>query len=109
MNPRYGGSVNGRDELVMYETREKILESQGGRCAHCGAPLRFDTCELAHRIPQRKHLIRRYGKDVIHHEWNLAAVCRGSDRCNSAMSIGGRPVEMDDLASKIRGDLNDRH
>lgn len=83
-------------------THSALYRAQGGRCAYCGTWLRPYEGELAHRIPQRKHMIRKYGAAVIHHPDNLAIVCRGSARCNSAMSIGGHPMEIDALVRSIR-------
>lgn len=67
------------------EMRRRLYIRAEGRCEVCGAPLN-DYFELAHRIPQRKHLIKKYGKDVIHHPLNLRVTCRG--RCNDSVSVG---------------------
>ena len=43
------------------------------------------TPQLAHRIPQRKHLLAKYGEAIIHHPMNMASTC--SLECNASVSI----------------------
>lgn len=91
------------DKMVAYqETVLLLLNRQGGRCAVCGKYLTPGTTELAHRIPQRKHFLKKYGERIIHHPLNLAAVCRGSSRCNNAVSIGNQPIAISKLVDAIR-------
>jgi hypothetical protein len=81
------------------ETRVAIYNAQGGRCAECGKRLAFSSFQLAHRIPQRKWCIRKWGKTVIHHPLNMAAVC--SLRCNAAIQINPDSQYAVDLAVYI--------
>lgn len=92
----------GSVKMALYYGQDRV-------CAYCGKPITPYESEIAHRIPQRKHMIRRYGKDVIHHPDNLALVCLRSDRCNGGMSIAGHPVAIDQLAQKIRAKLDMRN
>lgn len=75
-----------REQEEMIATRHRVWLRAGFRCEVCGDPINRDTFQLAHRIPQRKHLLKRYGKKIIHHATNLAATC--SERCNAAVSLG---------------------
>ena len=56
-------------------------EKQGWRCYICGKALTTSNGQLAHRIPQRKSLLKEYGRAIIHSMSNLRLVC-GLD-CNS--------------------------
>ena len=71
----------------------------------CNQPLALSDCQLAHRIPQTKYNLRTYGKTVLHHEYNLAAVC--SLRCNSAvlLSPATHPIEAAKLIERIQKHL----
>ena len=79
--------------------RERIGDSQGWRCEACGGPL-GGAIQLAHRIPQNVHNLKRWGAAIIHDRLNMAGVC--SLDCNSKMSIGGDPMAMYALAAKIK-------
>lgn len=59
---------------------------------------------MSHRIPQRKHFVKRYGKDVVHHPLNFAACCGLT--CNNKVSIGNHPVAIEQLVAEIREDLD---
>ncbi len=87
------------------EKKIYLLAKQGGRCENCHRPLALSDCQLAHRIPQTKYNLRTYGKTVLHHEYNLAAVC--SLRCNSAvlLSPATHPIEAAELVTKIQMSL----
>ena len=54
---------------------------------------------MAHQIPQRKHFIRRYGRNIIHHELNFKATC--GLKCNNAVSIANKPVAINALVKEI--------
>ena len=93
-----------REQLEYEETRILVFNMAGGKCEVCGAPLEYTTFQLAHRIPQRKHFVKKYGKEVIHHEFNLAATC--GLKCNNAVSIGGKPTAVESLATSIREEID---
>ena len=84
-----------------------LLAKNGGRCEVCHQPLALSDCQLAHRIPQTKYNLKTYGKNVMHHEYNLAVVC--SLRCNSAvlLNIATHPIEAAQLIDRIREDLKE--
>lgn len=80
---------------VYKETQyRKAYEIHNGRCVNCGKR----ACQIAHRIPQRKHLIKRYGFKVINHNFNLYPAC--GLRCNAILQA--RPWEWDGIAEKIK-------
>lgn len=89
-----------RKDLDIYETRLNVATRAKFCCEVCGVSLPLDKGELAHRIPQRAHLIEKFTPAVIHHNMNFKWTCPGA--CNSAVSIGGSPAEQERLADAIR-------
>jgi hypothetical protein len=88
-----------RERFEFQEQRAMIFARDGWRCVVCGAPIRAGHPQLAHRIPQTAEYFALYGARVIHDPLNLASVC--SLACNSAVNIGRRPLEVEELAHKI--------
>lgn len=69
-----------------YRDLRRLMYIRANECCEvCGKPLR-DSFELAHRIPQRKHWIEKYGAAIIHHPLNMRVTCPGA--CNDAVSLG---------------------
>jgi 5-methylcytosine-specific restriction endonuclease McrA len=91
--------VTGRDSLEVEEKREAIFARDGWCCQNCGRPIREGEPQLAHRIPQNVRNLRKYGPAILHHPDNLASAC--GLRCNSALDIGGHPLEVAALALEI--------
>ena len=89
-----------RKTLAISEMKLELGYAQDWLCASCGEPLVVQEAELAHRIPQRKYLLKMYGPEVIHHRMNVALTHHGA--CNDKMSLGNHPVAMELLAEKIR-------
>lgn len=89
------------------ETKLRLLNQRGSRCEVCGKQLTLDTCQLAHRIPKTKHNLKTYGKTVLHHEYNLVAVC---SLCNSAvlLSPATHPIEAKALIERIQKNIEER-
>jgi hypothetical protein len=87
------------DDIV--ELRNTLYYRQGGKCATCGAQLDWSGFQCAHRIPQRKHWVKKYGAEVIHHADNFRATCP-NDICNNAVSIGNNIYIADKIAAEIR-------
>jgi len=85
-------------------TRMLVFNRSHGRCEVCGKHISYLEFQMAHRIPQRKHFIKKYGKEVIHHYMNFAATCGLA--CNNKVSIGNHPVEIAQLVERIREELN---
>ena len=86
------------DHIVL--TRFKVAHTAGYKCEVCGKPTAIHDGQLAHRIPQRKWCIRKWGAEVLHHPLNLAWTC--STGCNAAVSIAGWPVRCAELVERIR-------
>ena len=97
-----------RKSQDILEMKIHMLAKQGGRCENCHRPLALSDCQLAHRIPQTKCNLKTYGQKVLHHEYNLAAVC--SLQCNSAvlMSPATHPIEAAELITKITMNIGRR-
>ena len=83
----------------MNETRIIVFNRSGGFCEVCGKPIDY-AYQMAHRIPQRKHFVKKYGKAVIHHPLNFRATC--GLRCNNAVSIGNHPLEIERIVEEIK-------
>ena len=84
------------------EMKEQKFTEQHGICAGCNKEFRIgDVTELAHRIPQRKWTIAKYGAEVIHHALNMKLTHNGF--CNSAVQINVNAAELvEDLVNKIK-------
>lgn len=94
--------MRSKNEEMLY-TRNLVYTRAGGKCEVCGEQLDWHTYHMAHRIPQRKWLLKKYGPAVIHHPDNFAATCGLT--CNNAVSIAGSPVEVERLAESIKEKL----
>ena len=91
--------MNNRDKFYANERREAIFQRDGYTCRICGLPIRqHGTPQLAHRIAQTKANIKRYGKEVIHHDDNLWSTC--SLECNARAMVNHSEAE--ELAESIR-------
>jgi len=86
------------DEKI-YETRMAVAIRAKFKCESCDEPLPVDKGELAHQIPQRKHMTDKYSAGVIHHNMNFKWMC---PEHNSVASIAGDPVACEELANRIR-------
>lgn len=72
---------------------------QGGRCYICHAPLHDGNMQLAHRIPQRKWCLKKWGAAVIHHPKNMVLVC--GLECNARAQLNPESLEAEVLAKTI--------
>jgi predicted amidophosphoribosyltransferase len=88
------------DHDSIVNLRDTLYHRQGGKCAVCGAQLEWSGFHCAHRIPQRKHWLKKYGAAIIHHPDNFRATCP-TDRCNNAVSIGNNPKAADEIMREI--------
>ena len=80
------------------EHGEKCYSMKGIHCIHCGK----DANQLAHRIPQNKMNLKKYGYKIIHHWMNRDPVC--SLECNSKSSISNHPMEIEALVRRIKNE-----
>jgi 5-methylcytosine-specific restriction endonuclease McrA len=91
-----------RQRFTVAETKERLFKRDMYTCRICGDPIRqHGTPQLAHRIPQTKSNLKRYGKEVIHHDDNLWSVC--GLQCNAAALIHGEEIEQ--LAKAIKEEI----
>jgi hypothetical protein len=82
------------------ETKLRIFARDNWTCQVCGKMLIDGIPQLAHRINQSKMYLKKYGKEIIHHDLNMISVC--SLKCNIAVSIYGKDKLIDDLVKKIK-------
>ena len=85
------------------DTRLTVAARARYHCEVCGKPTPLGRGQMAHRIPQRKRNLKKYGKAVIHHPRNLAWTC--GLECNAAVSLGAHTAEIERLADEIRREL----
>ena len=87
------------------ETRRRVFARDGWRCAVCGRRLSHEKAapQLAHKIPNRKMYLKKYGKEIIHHDLNLVAVC--NLKCNAAVDIGYNEFAAEKIAAEIRENM----
>ena len=84
----------------------KLLE-QHYLCGRPGCRERIGLdSQLAHRIPQRKWCISRWGLEVIHHPDNMVLVC--SLACNAAVQLNPISLEAKALAAEIRKKITEK-
>ena len=86
--------------MRIMETREKLWTRSLGYCEYCGEPIDYMGFEIAHVIPQRRHWLKKYGEQVIHHADNLRAT-HATARCNNGVSIGNNAHLVAQHAGKI--------
>ena len=84
-----------REGFEAEETKRKLLAARPV-CEVCGVR---PSEQLAHRIPQAKGNLKRFGQTIIHHPLNLVWVC--GLRCNAAVNIEHRPEEKRRLLAEI--------
>lgn len=90
-----------RIRQTIAERRFEVYQQQSGRCFTCGMPMPYTEFELAHRIPQRKWCIKRWGQDVVHA--STVGTHRGG--CNSGAQLDPNSLAAEKLAATLRRDL----
>lgn len=70
-------------------------------CQRCSK----QATQQAHRIAQTKANLKKYGIEIIHHNYNRVSVC--GLECNAAYNIGNNPGKVRKLVALIRdeGDI----
>ena len=86
--------------MIDESKRRSVFARAGGSCEVCGKGTTLHSGQLAHRIPQRKWCIHKWGAEVVHHPLNMAWVCGLA--CNNIVSIGGWPVACEELVKQIQ-------
>ena len=87
------------------EVRMLVYRRAGGRCHVCKTRVPWPG-QLAHKIPQSKVMMKKYGRAVIHHPLNMELVC--GLYCNDRVSISNHPVAIAELVTKIRRELENK-
>lgn len=89
-------------EAAEEQKRQSIID-QKGLCWVCNLPLTFPI-EAAHRIPKHKKYLKKYGKEIIHHRFNVPVTHKD---CNSGALLdpATHPIEALALISSIKQDL----
>jgi 5-methylcytosine-specific restriction endonuclease McrA len=82
-----------RDQEAIYALKRNKLVEQKFKCAYCGNQFKLsDKMELAHILPQRKYLIKKYGEEIIHHELNMKLTHAGE--CNSGIQMSPNKIKL---------------
>lgn len=74
-----------RKRFEIGETKEFVFNRDRWRCRVCNKPVNPFVAQLGHRIPQSKAMIKKYGKEIIHHPVNLLTTC--SLECNNKVQV----------------------
>ena len=86
------------------ENRLSIFKRDRWRCVVCHEHVgKYGTPMLAHLIPKKKHYLKTYGADIIHHSLNLASTCCLAH--NAKMDINGHTMKINELVERIRLDI----
>jgi hypothetical protein len=88
---------------MLRDQREALYYDQLGFCATCHYGMSLESAELAHKIPEAKWAVKKYGFPVVDHVLNKAMTHRGY--CNDQQLIQNRPAECDQLAAEIRKEI----
>lgn len=89
-----------RERFDFAEKKTDIYISRRGICEVCGKWVQLEESQLAHKIPQTKGNLEKYGKEVIHNPLNISLTC--SLRCNASVNIQGNPIAKEILATAIK-------
>lgn len=86
-----------REKYNISETKQRIFARDGYTCLYpnCNKPAVF----LAHGIAQTKANIAKYGKDIIHSDYNLFSVCENQNH-NDWFNFGNVPEKCKEFAEK---------
>jgi hypothetical protein len=88
-----------KEQRYKNEQAEKCFLRKGSLCVHCHKP----ATQLAHKIPQQKRMLKKYGYKIIHHWLNRDPVC--SLECNSKSSVSNHPITIDGIVALIEEGL----
>lgn len=94
-----------KEKFLFAEKKTRIYIERGGVCEACFKAIPIQEAQLAHKLPQTKYNLKQYGKDYIHHPFNISLVC--SLKCNSSISIAHNPESIMELLLDIQEDIGD--
>lgn len=95
--------MNDRKSLAIFEMKKAKFAAQGGVCPVCLGMVSVGDGELAHKIPQKRWCLAKWGPEIIYHSKNMDLTHRGT--CNSKVSLTNHPVAMEHLAAEIAEEL----
>jgi hypothetical protein len=100
-----GGEMSATERLTdtIGQLKAEVYAAQAGFCWYCQEPMKFMTFELAHRAPQRKWLIEKWGSRVIHHPRNVVGTHPGY--CNGRAQLDPNSLECDEHLAAIRKEI----
>ncbi len=96
-------TVTEREKFDFFNKKQELYYERGCVCEVCGVPVPFNGFQLGHRIPQS--YLPALGKEIIHHEKNLAVVCGLT--CNKKVDIGWKPYAFKILLAEIKEAIED--
>ena len=85
------------------ETRGKLYSDQNALCWWCHLPMAFNDFELAHRVPQRRWCLDRWGAAAVQHPRNLVATHSGY--CNARAQLDPESAEAEVHMQSIRKEI----
>ncbi len=89
-----------REKFKIAESKREIFARDNWECQVDGCQER--ATQIAHRIAQTSTNLRIYGEEIVHHGYNLVAVC--SLEHNALFNIGNNPGAAELLVSLILHD-----
>lgn len=95
-------SKSERKTFEISETKEEIFNRDEWICQVCGKQVTTSTAQLAHIIPQSKSMLKKWGKDIIHHPNNMLTTC--SLNCNNAVQENSPEIQVE-IARDIVGNI----
>ncbi len=98
--------MSNKNGNITQALRLYVFNKAGNKCEVCGKRLTPQTGQVAHRMAKSKVNLKKYGKAIINHPFNLRATC--SLRCNSAVLIDNKPIEKEQLVNVIEEDIKTR-
>ncbi len=88
-----------REKFDIAQKKIQIYNLRGGTCEVCGKVIPYAEAQIAHRICKSKANLKKYGKEIIHHNLNLALTC--SLKCNSGVNISNKSGEIRNLVQEM--------
>jgi 5-methylcytosine-specific restriction endonuclease McrA len=87
-----------RKHFEIEQKRQRIFQRDNYICLVCGEPAR----QIAHGISNSKMNLKKYGDEIVNHDFNLFSVC--SLACNSKMNIDNKPNDILAIIERINNE-----
>jgi hypothetical protein len=94
-------------ECKIRDMKTKKYREQDGICAGCGGAIGKDEAtHLAHILPQRKWVKKKYGEEIVYHELAMK-LTHANQNCNAAVQMSPNKTELvNELVEQIRSELD---